>query len=54
VAVWQVDPEASQALAAMVERSMSWQVSIQDGTAWISDTSRSVEITPVLLKGREG
>lgn len=54
VAVWQVDPAASSALAEMVERSMSWQVSIQDGTAWISDASRSVEITPVLLKGRGG
>jgi uncharacterized protein YaeQ len=54
VAVWQVDPAASQALAEMVERSMSWQVSVQDGTAWVSDASRSVEITPVLLKARDG
>jgi uncharacterized protein YaeQ len=54
VAVWQVDPAASQALAGMVERTLAWQVSVQDGTAWISDATRSVEITPVLLKAREG
>jgi uncharacterized protein YaeQ len=53
VAIWQVDPEASQALAQLVERSMSWQVTVQDGTVWVSDATRSVEITPKLLKARE-
>ena len=53
VAVWQIEPEAVEALAGLVERSMSWQVSVQDGTVWVSDASRSVEITPKLLKARE-
>ena len=53
VAVWQIEPEASQALAGLVERSMSWQVSVQDGTVWVSDATHSVEIAPKLLKGRD-
>jgi len=52
VAVWQIDPAQSQALADLVERSMSWQVSVQDGTVWVSDATHSVEITPTLLKAR--
>lgn len=53
VAIWSVDPEQSQALAALVERSMGWQVTVQDGTVWVSDATHSVEITPKLLKARE-
>ncbi|HEX4510057.1 MAG TPA: YaeQ family protein [Burkholderiaceae bacterium] len=53
VAVWQVDPAASTALAGMVERTLAWQVSVQDGTTWISDATRSVELTPTLLKARD-
>jgi uncharacterized protein YaeQ len=57
VAVWQIDPEQSQALAAFSERTMQWQVTVQDGTVWVADTKnpdapRTVEITPVLLKAR--
>jgi len=53
VAVWQIESDAAQALAGLVERSMAWQVSVQDGTVWVSDATRSVEITPKLLKARE-
>jgi len=53
VAVWQIEAESAQALAGLVERSMAWQVSVQDGTVWVSDATRSVEITPKLLKARE-
>ena len=53
VAIWSVDPEQSQALAALVERSMGWQVTVQDGTVWVSDGTHSVEITPKLLKARQ-
>ena len=52
VAVWQVDAEASQALAKLSARTMAWQVTVQDGTVWVSDTVNSIEITPVLLKAR--
>jgi uncharacterized protein YaeQ len=52
VAVWQIDAEQSQALATLVGRTMQWQVSIQDGTVWVSDGPRTVEITPRVLKPR--
>lgn len=53
LAVWALEPAQSVALAGLVERSMSWQVSVQDGTVWISDTQHSVEISPQLLKARD-
>lgn len=46
VHVWQVDAAQSQALAALAQRTMQLQVSVQDGTAWVGDGERSVEITP--------
>ena len=46
VAVWQVDAGESQALAALAERSMQLQVSVQDGTVYVSQGERAVEITP--------
>jgi uncharacterized protein YaeQ len=51
--VWSIDPEASQALARLVARTMAWQVTVQDGTVWVSDTVNTVEITPTLLKARD-
>lgn len=53
LAVWQIPAEQSQALAALAERGMQWQVSIQDGTAYVSTDKGSVEITPVRLKERD-
>jgi uncharacterized protein YaeQ len=51
--VWQVDAAQSQALAALAQRTMQLQVSVQDGSVWISDASRSVEIAPLsLLRSR--
>lgn len=52
VAVWQIDAAEVEGLTALVQRGMQWQVNIQDGTAWVSDGSRSVEVTPQLLKPR--
>jgi len=46
IEAWQVDAAASQALAALAQRTMQLQLSVQDGTVWIGDASRSVEITP--------
>lgn len=48
--VWQVPAEQSQALAALAERSMQLQISIQDGSVYVSTASASVEIHPVALK----
>jgi len=53
VEVWQVDAEVSQALARLSARTIQWQVTIQDGTVWVSDNVHSIEITPKLLKARE-
>jgi uncharacterized protein YaeQ len=47
--VWNVAPEQSQALAALAQRSMQLQLSVQDGTAWVSEARHAVEITPVRL-----
>jgi len=53
LAVWHVPAEQSQALAELAERSMRLQVNVQDGTAWIDNGSRSVEVTPqALMKPR--
>ena len=49
--VWQVPPDQSQALAALAQRTMQLQISVQDGTAWIGDGQRSVEVTPLRLYG---
>ena len=44
--VWQIEAAQSQALAKLAERSMQLQVTVQDGTVWMSTTKDSVEITP--------
>ena len=46
VAVWQIDAAESQALAELAQRGMQLQISVQDGTAYIGDGERAVEITP--------
>lgn len=52
--VWQVPTDQSQALAALAQRSMQLQVTVQDGTIWVSEGEESVEITPVMLMGPRG
>jgi uncharacterized protein YaeQ len=49
--VWQVPTEQSQALAALAQRSMQLQVTVQDGTIWVGEGERSVEISPIKLMG---
>ena len=44
--VWQIEAAQSQALAKLAERGMQLQVTVQDGTVWMSTGSESVEITP--------
>ncbi|EHR72644.1 hypothetical protein BurJ1DRAFT_3841 [Burkholderiales bacterium JOSHI_001] len=50
LAVWQVPAEQSQALAALAERSMQLQITVQDGHLWISNAKDTVEIVPKALK----
>ena len=47
--VWQVPAEQSQALAGLAQRGMQLQVTVQDGTVWVGDGQRSVEVSPVRL-----
>jgi uncharacterized protein YaeQ len=49
--VWLIQPEQSQALAAMAQRTMQLQFTVQDGTVWVADAQQSVEITPERLMG---
>ena len=46
VAVWQIPAEQSQALAALAERSMQLQINRQDGTIFVSDGERSLQVAP--------
>ena len=51
IAVWQLAAEQSQALAALAERTMQLQMTVQDGTVWITSGAQSIEITPIRLNG---
>lgn len=50
LAVWQIPAEQSQALAALAQRSMQLQVTVQDGGIYVSTAESSVEINPIALK----
>jgi uncharacterized protein YaeQ len=52
LSVWQIPPEQSQALAALAQRTMDLQVTVQDGGIWVGDGTHSIEIAPMRLKGR--
>ena len=39
---------ATREMAALAQRKLQLQCTIQDGTAWLTDGARTVEITPVL------
>jgi uncharacterized protein YaeQ len=49
--VWQVPQDQSQALATLAERTMSLQITVQDGAVYVSNDKHSVEVTPVKLYG---
>jgi len=47
--VWQIPSAQSLALAALAQRSMQLQVTVQDGLVWVADGSRSIEVQPMPL-----
>ena len=49
--VWQIEPSQSQELAALAQRTMLLQVTVQDGAVYVSDETRSMEVTPRRLYG---
>jgi uncharacterized protein YaeQ len=48
--VWQVAADESQALAALAERSMQLQVTVQEGHVWVGNGRDSVALQPRPLK----
>lgn len=46
LSVWQLPPAQSQALAALAQRSMQLQVTVQDGLVWVADAAQSIEVQP--------
>lgn len=48
--VWQIPAAQSQALAALAERSMQLQVTVQDGHIWVGNGRDSVALEPHRLK----
>lgn len=47
--VWKLEPEQSQTLAQLAQRSMQWQITVQDGQIWVSSAASTVELQPVPL-----
>ena len=47
---WAIDAGSSQALAALAQRTMQLQVTVQDGGVWIGDGTQTVELTPQRLE----
>jgi len=48
--IWQLPAAQSQALAALAQRSMQLQFTVQDGHVWVGNGEGSVEIEPLRLK----
>jgi uncharacterized protein YaeQ len=51
LSVWQVPSDQSKALASLADRSMKLDVTVQEGTIWVGDGRRSVELSLVRLYG---
>jgi uncharacterized protein YaeQ len=51
LAVWQLPSDQSQALAALAQRSMQLQISVQDGSVWCHGERGSVEVVLQPLLG---
>jgi uncharacterized protein YaeQ len=49
--IWQIPADQGQALAAIAQRTLQLQVTVQDAVIWVSDGTRSVEVTPKRLWG---
>ena len=51
LSVWQVPADQSKALAALANRTMKLDVTVQEGTIWVGDGQRSVEVSLLRLYG---
>ncbi|HEY1227898.1 MAG TPA: YaeQ family protein, partial [Ramlibacter sp.] len=50
LSVWRIPTDASQALAALAERSMQLQATVQEGVLMLSGAAGSVDVEPVRWK----
>jgi uncharacterized protein YaeQ len=50
LSVWRIPAEGSQALAALAQRSMQLQATIQEGSLMLGDETRHVDVEPVRWK----
>lgn len=48
--VYHIPGDSSEQLAQLAQRTMRLQCTVQDGTVWLSDGERSVEVEPVVWK----
>jgi len=48
--VYHLAADATEQLAAMVERNMDFSITIQDGHIWLADDTNNAEITPEIWK----
>ena len=46
VSIWHVSADECKQLGQMLEKSMTLNCSIQDGSAWLSSNTNSIEISP--------
>ncbi|MBL9180013.1 MAG: YaeQ family protein [Verrucomicrobiaceae bacterium] len=51
LAVWQLPPEQVKALAALVDRTLTLQITVQDGVITVDGGGRSVEVAAARLFG---
>ncbi|MDX1505824.1 MAG: YaeQ family protein [Spongiibacter sp.] len=51
LSVVDIDPTASQALAAMAQRGMRLQFTLEDSSIWVSSPDANIEITPTVWCG---
>lgn len=53
LAVWAIPAAQTQALAALAQRTMQLQLTVQDGVLWVEDGNRSIELTLEKLREAE-
>jgi uncharacterized protein YaeQ len=51
LSVWQIPSDQSRALAALAQRVMDLQITVQDGTIYVTAGQQSVEVTLIRLRG---
>ena len=52
--VFEIPAEASSGLAALAQRTMKLQCTVQEGTVWMSDGATTVQVEPVVRKPLAG